>query len=243
MQVKELMTKDVRTCLATDSINEAARIMWESDCGCVPVVEEDRKLVGIITDRDICMAAYTQGRTLTQMSVDGVASKNVVTVHENDSLHRAEQLMHDAQIRRLPVVDSKDQLVGMLSISDLARRVRELSDGIPGHIVGALAGISQRRPSNSGTKANKLGNEISSTATDLKRELKNSLALLQSLRDEVRVRLHLGSLDLRDQWKKFEPYLGEVEKKAEELTEASRAAVTDAVQRVESFRSSLLEHR
>ena len=86
------------------------------------------------------------------------------------------------------------------------------------------------------------GATSSPTATELKRELKKSLALLQTLRDEVRIRLHLGSLDLKDQWKKLEPHLGEVEKKAEELTEASFAALGDAVKRVEKFRSSLNEH-
>jgi len=241
MQVKEMMTSNVRTCRATDSTKQAAQIMWESDCGCVPVVDGDGRVVGIVTDRDICMAAYMQGRPLAEMNVGAVASSQVVTVYEGDSLHRAEVLMRDAQVRRLPVVDSQDRLVGLLSIGDFARRVREFADGMPGHIVGALAGISQRRPLPLSTDA---GSEIEpiGISMDLKRELKRSLALLQTLRDEARVRLHLGGLDLRDQWRKLEPHLGEVEKKAEELTEASRAAVVDAVKKLETFRSSLSKH-
>jgi CBS domain-containing protein len=235
-----MMTKDVRTCFATDSINRAAQIMWENDCGCVPVVDDQGNLVGIVTDRDVCMAAYMQGRPLADIAVSTVASTNVATVDENDSLHRAEKVMHDAQVRRLPVLDENKRLVGLLSISDLARRVRELADGIPSHIVGALAGISQRRSPHPSVESRGIG--PSHTATELKKELKKSLALLQTMRDEVRIRLHLGSLDLKDQWKRLEPHLGEVEKKAEELTEASFAALADAVRRVEHFRSSLSGH-
>jgi CBS domain-containing protein len=230
MKVTEMMTRDVRTCFATDSLNRAAQIMWDGDCGCVPVVDEQRKLVGIITDRDVCMAAYTQGRPLAEMNVASAASRDVVVAREDDTLLHAEILMHDAQVRRLPVLDAEGHVVGILSISDLARRARELAGGIPGHIVAALAGISESRSA------------ATDTAAELKKELKKSVELLRSLRDEVRVRLHLGSLDLRDQWKKLEPHLGEVEKKAEELTETSRAAITDALKRLEHFRTSLSEH-
>ena len=242
MRVAEMMTRDVRTCFPTDSLNRAAQIMWEGDCGCVPVVDVQGTVVGIVTDRDVCMAAYTQGRRLAEMTVESAASKNVVTVGEGDSLHRAECLMHDAQVRRLPVLDSQGRLVGLLSISDFARRVRELGDGIPSHIVGALAGISQRRsPHREASKA--AAEAEGGAAAELKTELIKSVARLQTLRDEVRVRLHLGGLDLRDQWRKLEPHLEDVEKKAEELTDASRAAVADAVKRLEKFRSSLSEHR
>ena len=86
MNVGELMSRDVRTCATSDSLNDAARIMWEADCGCAPVVEADGTVVGMITDRDICMAAYTQGRRLMQMTVESTASKNVVTIGKVESL-------------------------------------------------------------------------------------------------------------------------------------------------------------
>jgi CBS domain-containing protein len=244
MKVAEIMTRGVRTCLETDPINWAAQLMWENDFGCVPVVDGEGDLVGIITDRDICMAAYTQGRRLSDMTVGTAASKNVTTVNENDSLHHAEKVMHDMQVRRLPVLDDDRQLVGILSIGDLARRAREIGDGIPWHIVGAIVGISERRSPPATTQASDAQGAAASTSTttELKQELKKSLELLQTLRDEVRIRLHLGSLDLKEQWKKFEPHLGDVEKKAEELTEASFAAITEAVKRVEKFRSSLTHH-
>jgi CBS-domain-containing membrane protein len=209
-------------------MNRAAQIMWENDCGCVPVIDAEGNVVGILTDRDICMAAYTQGRPLYEMTVASAASNKVFTVSEEDNLHQAEKLMHDFQVRRLPVLDAQHHLVGVLSIGDFARRARDLGGSFPSHILGALAGISRLRAED--------------TTTELKKELKKSLSLLQTLRDEVRVRLHLGSLDLKDQWNKLEPHLGEVEKKAEEMTETSRAAIADAVKKLEHFRSSLAQH-
>ena len=72
MKVDLVMSKDVASCVPSETLNEAARIMWERDCGIVPVVEsrESGKVVGVITDRDICIAAYTRGRPLAQIPID-----------------------------------------------------------------------------------------------------------------------------------------------------------------------------
>jgi predicted nucleic acid-binding Zn-ribbon protein len=83
---------------------------------------------------------------------------------------------------------------------------------------------------------------MSDTTDELKKELKKSVALLRTLRDEVRVRLHLGGMDVKEQWNKLEPHLQEVEKKAEELTDASRNAVAEAVKRLQKLRASLSDH-
>ena len=80
---------------------------------------------------------------------------------------------------------------------------------------------------------------MADTANELKNELKKSLTTLQTLRDEVRVKLHLANMDLKDQWNKLDPYLADVEKKAEEATEASRNLIRDAVKKLEQFRASL----
>lgn len=141
MNVRDVMTSNVKTCLMTDSLNEAARIMWDNDCGVVPVVDEAGKVVGIVTDRDICMAAYTQGRPLWRILVSQVASTNVVTVRANETLHRAEQLMKDGQVRRLPVTDNGGQIVGLLSITDLARHTPEYAGALATHLVGTMVGI------------------------------------------------------------------------------------------------------
>jgi CBS domain-containing protein len=176
------------------------------------------------------MAAYTQGRRLMYMDVRSAASRTVVTIGKDESLRRAEELMREAQVHRLPVVDSAGRLVGLLSLSDLARKVPDFGDRVREPLLGALAAISRARtPEASDGQA----------GAELKRDLRKSLERLQTLRDEVRVRLHLGSLELKDQWRKLEPHLGDVEKKAEELTEAARAAIVDAVNRLETLRSSL----
>jgi CBS domain-containing protein len=226
MIVSELMSRDVRTCLASASLNDVARIMWEHDCGCVPVVDAEGVVIAMITDRDVCMAAYTQGRRLMYMTVDGAASKTIVTIGERESIDRAEELMRDAQVRRLPVVDERGRIVGLLSVSDLARRLQDRADRHRAPLLDALAGISRAR-------------DAEHVAVELKSDLKKSLELLQMLRDEVRVHLHLGSLELKNQWQKLEPHIGDVEAKANHLNEASRAAVHEALKRLEALRASL----
>lgn len=122
MRVESVMSKDVATCRADDSLNTAAQIMWERDCGCVPVVDADLRVIGIVTDRDLCMAAYTQGKTLSQIQVGSIGSRQVYTCHREELLPNVAALMIRAQVRRLPVVDLDERLVGMISLSDLARQ-------------------------------------------------------------------------------------------------------------------------
>jgi CBS domain-containing protein len=127
MRVDQIMTRNVRTCRPGDTLSTAAQMMWEADCGCVPVVDEaDARLVGIITDRDICMAGYTQGRPLSGIRVDSAMARQVHSCRPTDSLGEALNILRQRQIRRLPVVDNGDHLVGMLSLADAAREaVRE----------------------------------------------------------------------------------------------------------------------
>src|SRR5262249_6621023 len=88
MNVGQLMRRQLRTCRREDSLNVAAQIMWEEDCGCVPVVEEANlerpRLVGILTDRDICMAAYTQGRPLDAIQVQSIMERDLATCVPTD---------------------------------------------------------------------------------------------------------------------------------------------------------------
>ncbi len=123
MRVEELMRKDVRACGPDDSMSDASRIMWERDCGFVPVVEADGagRVVGVITDRDVCMAAYTRGRAPAEMRVREAMSSRVSTCAPADSIAAAEAEMRAAHVRRLPVVDAAGQLLGVLSLADLAR--------------------------------------------------------------------------------------------------------------------------
>jgi CBS domain-containing protein len=90
----------------------------------VPVVDEDGRPVGIVTDRDLCMAAYTRGRPLHEMRVESMMSTALRTCRDTDAVEVAERTMADAQVRRLPVVDDHGRLVGIVSIADLARAPR-----------------------------------------------------------------------------------------------------------------------
>jgi CBS domain-containing protein len=152
MNVEELMTRHVRSCRPGDSLNEAARIMWETDCGFVPVVEPEAgmRVVGVITDRDICIAAYTKGKTLREIPVRDVMAGSVRACAPDDRLAAAEEIMREAQVRRLPVVDESGRLVGILSLSDIARELaRETGSSrkrVTGREVGeSLAAISKPR--------------------------------------------------------------------------------------------------
>jgi CBS domain-containing protein len=148
--VSDLMTTAVRSCSANDHLQRVAQIMWETDCGVVPVVDGDGRLVGMITDRDICMAAYTQGKPLSHIGVSHAMAKEVHGVHDTDRVEAAEDLMRRARVRRVPVLDSDGRLKGILSMNDLARHVHcssigRKASGLSGDsIAWTLAAICER---------------------------------------------------------------------------------------------------
>jgi CBS domain-containing protein len=150
MRVEQIMTRNVRTCGPGDSLSTAARIMWEADCGCVPVVDKDEggaaRVIGVITDRDICMAGYTQGRLLSAIRVDSAMARQVYSCRPTDSIAEALNILRTQQVRRLPVVDNGDHLVGMLSVADAAREAvrargrkgRDVTDTRIGEVLEAI---------------------------------------------------------------------------------------------------------
>jgi CBS domain-containing protein len=129
MNVSELMTTPVTTCAHDDKLQRAAQLMWDGDCGAIPVVHGEGHLVGMITDRDICMAAYTRGLALWQIPVSEAMSKEVHSVRTKDSVEQAEAVMKSARIRRVPVLDGEGRLVGILSMNDLARQAQQAVGG------------------------------------------------------------------------------------------------------------------
>jgi CBS domain-containing protein len=130
MKVESLMKRAVRSCRAEDTLQTAARLMWDNDCGCVPVVDDARHVIGMITDRDICMAALHQGRPLAELVVSSAMSWRVVSVRPGDGIDVAEERMRASQIRRLPVVDEAGRIVGLVSLADIAGEAsRELLVG------------------------------------------------------------------------------------------------------------------
>jgi CBS domain-containing protein len=139
------MSREVHYCRATDGCEQAARVMWDHDCGALPVVDEKGALAGMITDRDICMAAYTQGKPLAQIPVAAVSAHKVHTVRPEDSIEFAEELMKRYRVRRLVVLDRGGNLAGVLSLADIVRA--SCSRGQPGDaldregVASALANI------------------------------------------------------------------------------------------------------
>jgi CBS domain-containing protein len=122
MIVADLMTRNAATIRSGQTLAGAAQLMWDCDCGAVPVVERDGdKVIGMVTDRDICMATWSRNLPPSSIFVDEVMSTELVRCSAQDSIARAGALMRSNQIRRIPVVDSSERLVGILSLADIAR--------------------------------------------------------------------------------------------------------------------------
>lgn len=115
------MTGDAGFCGLTASLAEVAVTMWQRDCGVVPVVDREKKVVGMITDRDICMACATRNRVAAEIMVSEVVSGKVFACRADDDVETALKTMRRQQLRRLAVTDADNVLVGVLSISDCLR--------------------------------------------------------------------------------------------------------------------------
>jgi CBS domain-containing protein len=128
MKVKELMTENAKACTPTSNLAEAAGFMWENDCGILPVVAHGGRVVGLITDRDVCMAAALKHRHLENIAVEEVTSGKVVSCHPDDDVRTALKTMQENKIRRLPVVANDGTLEGIVSMNDIVLRAQEARD-------------------------------------------------------------------------------------------------------------------
>ncbi|HEX6597983.1 MAG TPA: CBS domain-containing protein [Gemmatimonadaceae bacterium] len=143
MNISELMSKDPRTVTPDTPVSEAAQLMKEEDIGMVPVIErvggaETRgRLVGVITDRDIAIRTVAEGRA-SDSPVRDVMSSGVRTATPDDSVESVMELMGREQVRRVPIVDERGSLVGVVSQADLARKAKN-----EGHVERTVEQISQ----------------------------------------------------------------------------------------------------
>ena len=119
MKVSEVMTPNVETVRPDQTAREAAAFMLSADTGSIPVCEDD-KVIGMITDRDIAVRGVASGKG-PDCSVRDLMSSDIVCARDTDDAQSVAQRMSDAQVRRLPVLDASDRLVGMISLGDLAR--------------------------------------------------------------------------------------------------------------------------
>ena len=124
MQVQQLISQPPITCRPTDSLSDAARLLWDHDIGAIGVTDSDGKLAGILTDRDICMAAFTRGKPLDRILVSDCMADKVITCSADESVQSAEKKMREARVRRLPVTDAQGRMIGILSLNDLAREAQ-----------------------------------------------------------------------------------------------------------------------
>jgi CBS domain-containing protein len=124
MKIQELMSKDPAYCLPADTAQKAAGIMKAKNTGIVPIVENERslKLVGVVTDRDLCLEIIAEGRDPKGMQVKDCMTDVVIACRPEDDVEKALELMRENLVRRIPVVDKENKLQGMVSMADLVRR-------------------------------------------------------------------------------------------------------------------------
>jgi CBS domain-containing protein len=129
MNVDHFMSHDVKSCMPADSLTDAAMVMWERDCGFVPVVDAPNgALVGVITDRDICMAVATKHRPMDSIPVGEVMNRQLITCSSTDDVQVAMDRMAAGQVHRMPVVDKKSHIKGVISLNDLVLAAAESSE-------------------------------------------------------------------------------------------------------------------
>lgn len=151
MRVAQLMTADATSVASDQPLSDAAQLMWDCDCGALPVREPGgAKVVGMVTDRDICMATWSKGAAPAQLRVADAMSSQLFFCSPNDSIATAESLMRANKIRRVPVVDPEGRLIGILSLADIAKRVGKAQfrgdpDLAPEQFAHTIAAICEER--------------------------------------------------------------------------------------------------
>jgi CBS domain-containing protein len=124
MRVKDVQTEAVVTCRPQTNLAEATQLMWENDCGSLPVLDDDGKVTGMLTDRHICMAMGTRNARPSELTAGDVMEKVVITCKSSDHIRAALRLMREAKIRRLPVLGAEGHVEGILSIDDIVLNIR-----------------------------------------------------------------------------------------------------------------------
>jgi CBS domain-containing protein len=125
MKVREVMIKNATCCGPDSTLEEASFLMQKNNCGFLPVVGDGGNVIGIVTDRDMCIALGTRNRKPSDVHVWDVMPRKLFTCMEGDDVHCALKTLREARIRRLPVIDRDGSLVGVLSIDDIVLHARE----------------------------------------------------------------------------------------------------------------------
>jgi len=136
----EVMTKNPVCCLPTETVTKLAQLMKSKDFGSVPIIENEqtKKLVGIVTDRDLALKIVAEGRDPKATKAEDVMTRKVVTCHAEDDMQKALDAMSEHKLRRIPVVDNNHGIVGIIAQADVATRVDQ-----PEKTAAMVKGISQ----------------------------------------------------------------------------------------------------
>ena len=126
MRVQDIMSEAVKSCRPETNLAEAASIMWQGDCGILPVIGDGGKVIGMITDRDIAIAAGTRNRISSEIQAGEVMSRDVYDCSIDDDIHAALETMRKAKLRRLPVVNAAGVIEGVLSLNDVVRHAEKI---------------------------------------------------------------------------------------------------------------------
>jgi len=237
MKVADAMTSELVTCRADDSLNRAAQLMWERRCGTVAIVDDAGKVMGVLTDRDVAMAAYTQGRRLDDIAVASAMSRAVRTCPALASIEDAEDIMAAHAVRRVIVIDDDGRACGMLSIDDIARSGAEWDgkgDIDLEQVALTLGEIARRSAGDDDDTPDEQTPE-----TDINDVVRNSLSALRTLRDEIRVDLNLASKEVRDRWRRLEARLRAAETHARDARRDAARNLTGVVESAKQFRNRL----
>jgi CBS domain-containing protein len=142
MKVRDVMARDVKVCRRDTNLAAVAKAMRDADCGALPVVNDEGRVTGMITDRDICVAVATSDRTADRIVVREVSRNEAYTCRPEDDATVALQTMQAHKVRRLPVVDDNGHVRGMLSLNDVVTHAGAASAA---EVVSTLASICEHR--------------------------------------------------------------------------------------------------
>jgi len=144
MRAREIMASNVLTCYPDTNLAAVARIMWEGDCGMVPVSDRAGKVIGVITDRDICIAAGTRDRAARDILVRDVMSKSLHWCAPTDDVRAALTTMRNHRVRRLPVLGQDGRVLGIVSLNDIVMRgvTARGANGLVDELLDAIKSIS-----------------------------------------------------------------------------------------------------
>jgi len=145
MNAETLMTRDIYTCRTIDTLDLAAELMRDHGIGSLPVVDEQGHVVGMLTDRDICMATLEQDAPPRAISVGQTMSSHPLTCAPSDDITIVEERMGQRQLHRIPVVDDAGHPIGMISLDDLARAAQQGTLSAS-EVANTLAAVSAHRP-------------------------------------------------------------------------------------------------